>query len=277
MPEVQLVLPKNPPKLPKAEHITRQAVIHIRGSGAKPPVGRIMVKDNLKHVTKSIVNANKVADVTEDPRFTHIMLYGDFDYAEVPSVIALVRKEVGLGVEVLFVSSPWELREWTVFWPNPVLVGLAVTATLKELKHNKEKVDELWKKFRHFDSDFLPVQVKTLAVWTALCERYHPNVYVIGHRSGFVESAGLVGIPIFYLNNERRIIDKANKGSTKAGDLLWQPVKKPTDVRELADVMNTFIPIKALERKELAINEVLRVDKRNWQPRFSCTCAVNGR
>jgi hypothetical protein len=96
---------------------------------------------------------------------------------------------------------------------------------------------------------------------------------VIGHRSGFIEGAGLIGIPIFYLNNERtKIYLMDEQGEDKGikpgpGDLLWRTPKNPDGdrLRELASVMDTFIPIEALERgSETEIkptNSVLRVEE----------------
>lgn len=262
-PKIPPELQRNPPKLPKMEDVTRLAIIHIRGNGAKTAVGRIMDNENLKYVAKYIANANIVARAAGSPHFSHIMLYGDFDYSEAPGLILLVKQEMDFDVAILFISSPWESKEWTSIWPNRELKD-----PLKKLKYRKEEVDVFWGKFRSIDSDSLPVQVKSLAIWTALCERYHPKVCVIGHRSGFIEAAGFIGIPIFYLNNERPIIDKENQedqedsDTTGPGVFLWRPFKKTSDrLRELANVMNTFIPVESLKRIEKAADdEVLRVD-----------------
>lgn len=147
-------------------------------------------------------------------------------------------ERAGNQVDVLFISSPWEPAS-------------------NNLRGMDGKVDKLWKQFRDLSFDHLPVQVRILAIWTALCERYGPRVCVIGHRSGFIEGAGFIGIPIFYLNNERTKIDKGKH--MKAGDLLWRTVENPDQdrLRRLANVMNTFIPVEALKREP--INGVLRM------------------
>jgi hypothetical protein len=108
-------------------------------------------------------------------------------------------------------------------------------------------VDYLWQTFRIRHTDYLPLQVKTLSIWTALCTRYHPKLCVIGHRSGFIESAALIGIPTFYLNNERWSIAKG-KDYMSPGDILWKPLKNPEHdrLRSFGDTVNTFIAIEVL-------------------------------
>lgn len=103
-------------------------------------------------------------------------------------------------------------------------------------------VHELWENFRNFRVDRLPLQVKTLGIWTALQERYGDRICVIGHRSGFVEAAGFIGIPIFYL------MDTELTGYHKSSFLFDARVYKGLKggrLYEVADVMNTFIPINA--------------------------------
>lgn len=125
------------------------------------------------------------------------------------------------------------------------------------------EVFEFWKSFRDFQSDKLPIQVKILGIWTALCERYGDKLCVIGHRSGFIEAAGLIGIPVFYLNNER---NDMGLEPAQICRLLFDgsAVECPEDdrLRELADVMNTFIPVEALKPnapKAVDGNEIMRV------------------
>lgn len=66
-----------------------------------------------------------------------------------------------------------------------------------------EKVSEFWASFRDGRVDCLPIQVKVLGIWSALAERYTPNMCIIGHQSGVLEGAAIIGIPVFYLKNER--------------------------------------------------------------------------
>ncbi|OAL52772.1 hypothetical protein IQ07DRAFT_382434 [Pyrenochaeta sp. DS3sAY3a] len=252
--------PCNPRKLPKKAEVQRLAVIHVRGDGVQTKAGRAMDEQNLTEVASALANANIIADVAGTPRFSHVMLYGDFDYAQVPDFVGLVRKAVDPSVQVLFISSPWAAAATDVapVWPNEFSENAK-----RQLNQKRAEVDVFWAQFRAFDSDFLPVQVKTLAIWTALCERYHPKICVVGHRSGFVEGAGFLGLPIFYLNNERGDIDKEREVPSLPGELLWEPPANPSGdrLRELSDVMDTFIPIEMLG-KDMDANEVLRVDPR---------------
>lgn len=261
------------PGMVKSNDVGRLAVIHVRRT-AKSLVGRVMDDTNLEYVAQSIAEANKACYKPCKPNdqganqssrtpngryhalpFTHIMLYGDFSYeeggrlktkveAELTKILvkakpteesekaefAKVIRKLGKNIHVSFISSPWDST------PEG-LTGLDL------------EVAQLWAQFRDFNVDRLPTQVKTLGIWTALRERYDDRVCVIGHRSGFVESAGLLGIPIFYLNNER---DSFGAGHLKKGELLWDASAVPNPehdrLRELADVMDTFIPVEVLAK-----------------------------
>lgn len=71
---------------------------------------------------------------------------------------------------------------------------------------------------------------------------------IIGHRSGFIEGAAFVGIPVFYIHNE---LKNFAQPSDKPGQYLWKPIKNPTHdrPRELADVVDTFIPVECLRNE----------------------------
>ena len=259
-------------KLPKNDEISRLAVIHIRGDSAQSSVGREMDDEMLEYVAKSIACANKSADPAKDSQFTHVILYGDFDYPkashlkevvenamqqvkqgkeprEGPTLFKSAKNMVGkaakkLGkkgeqkrttgsqVEVLYVTRPWK----------------PVKAAAKDFEGMNRQVVELWEKFRDFDFDHLPVQVKILAIWNTLCQRYYPKMCVIGHRSGFIEGAALIGIPVFYLNNERENFERKEH---RPGHNLWGPVKNPEHdrLRELADVVDRIIPVEVLRNE----------------------------
>lgn len=238
----------------KSSDVGRLAVIHVRRK-AKSLIGRVMDDVNLEYVAQSIAAANKACYKPCEPNdpganqasrkpnhryhtlpFTHVMLYGDFSYHKGSQLKKLVEAKFAEAspdygnIHVSFISSPWD--------PDP---------TKRKPTDLELQVDQLWEQFRDFNVDRLPTQVKTLGIWTALRERYGDRMCVIGHRSGFVESAGLLGIPIFYLNNER---DKIGAGNLKKGELLWDASAVPNPehdrLRELADVVDTFIPVEVL-------------------------------
>lgn len=97
-----------------------------------------------------------------------------------------------------FICRPWEAPP-----------GVSTTKSVEaKPRHDREedvaeRVSELWASFRDGKIDCLPIQVKVLGIWSALAERYTPNMCIIGHRSGFLEGAAMIGIPVFYLNSER--------------------------------------------------------------------------
>ncbi|RKL45621.1 hypothetical protein BFJ72_g3166 [Fusarium proliferatum] len=241
-------------KLPKMRDVERMAIIHVR-LDAKSGVGRVMDETTLKHVGSSIAKANKRVSEWNNlsssskgkyfmpaERFSHIILYGDFDYFGGLKRKAWVEKELNdPNVAVLFISRPWEGKDRTAESPPVRSVGA------EDRERINNEVEELWSKFRSIGFDYVPAQVKILSIWTALCKRYNPRACVIGHRSGFIEAAGLIGLPTLYLNDEREKVDR--EGNKKPGELLWAPFQSTSRLRMLSDVMNTIIPVEALQKQ----------------------------
>lgn len=206
-------------KLPKGKDVTNIAVIHCRLHAASA-VGRCMDDELLQYIAKAIQRANYRANYTNGARFSHVLLYGDFVEAEGRRMKKLVTTAFGNAVkeetyvqdmidtssmEVIYISRPWVPR------------GKEADGEDKEEKNSQVK--KLWQKFR--DSNFDPIflQVKILAIWTILCKRYGPKICVVGHRSGFIEGAALIGIPVFYFNCERP------PGHEKEESSLCTPIK----------------------------------------------------
>ncbi|KAF4949073.1 hypothetical protein FGADI_9147 [Fusarium gaditjirri] len=249
-------------KLPKMADVTRLVIIHVRAS-AKSGVGRIMDKTTLKHVSSSIAKANELvskwdnrSDAGEETefvparRFSHIILYGDFDYFGGLEQKTWVEEEINdPEVEVLFISRPWESKKET---RKSAPIKKDMTAEREDEGRINDEVNRLWSRSRKISEEGIPLQVKILGIWTALCKRYNPRACVIGHRSGFVEASGLIGLPTFYLNDEREDIDK--RGIKKTGELLWAPFQNASRLRELSDVMNTIIPVEALKKQPKTSN-----------------------
>lgn len=254
-------LPRHAKELPKTSDVRRFAVIHVRRASEKADrqitgptsIGFIMDDKNLKDVASSIQSANKAcAAGHRTVPFTHVMLFGDLTWFKGRKMANALQEVLGGEVEVLFVSRPWEPDD----------------------DGGDKDINRLWEEFRAPSSDNLPIQVKILGIWTALCELYHPKVCVIGFRSGFVETAGFIGIPIFYLNNDQAKAAKKTQGDGKkvrgatkkkpedAGDRLWKKIENPTQdrLREVSDVLNTFIPVEALKKEEDS-NKIARVEE----------------
>jgi hypothetical protein len=107
---------------------------------------------------------------------------------------------------------------------------------------------------------------------------------VIGHRSGFIEGAACLGIPVFYLNNERENFVKKHHSE---GQYLWGTIDNPTfdRLRELADVVDTFVPIEALQggptktiieewRKPYKFSRSTTPISATSRQRYTCTCVA---
>ena len=210
-------------RLPKSDDVTRIAVIHVRGN-AGSAIGRVMDKDFLRYTAKGIAAANQCATRAGESCFTHVMLYGDFWYEEGAAFKDLVvdaiaeqahpkskknEKKSGKGrgkeadslIKVLFISRPWRLR-----------IEDKLTRKVRYEEDPEVNVRKFWERFRDKSFDNLPAQVKVFAIWRVLRQRYSYNVCIIGHRSGFIEGAALIGIPVFYFNNERSDLPRTEAG-----------------------------------------------------------------
>ena len=237
-------------KLPKRDDVTNLAVIHCRRHAASN-VGRLMDDDLLKHIASAIQRANYRANYTHGVRFSHVLLYGDFVEAEgreMKGVIARAfenaayEEKMGLNttdaplIEIMYISRPWLPR--------------GKEDGREDDGENNPKVRELWTRFRDSALDPIPLQVKVVAIWTMLCKRYGPKICVIGHRSGFIEGAALVGIPVFYFNGERP------PGHEKTGHILCTPTEQKhcsKRLHKLANVMNTLIPMEIFEAQRVDV------------------------
>jgi hypothetical protein len=224
--------------LPKESEVTRLAVIHCRlhaGSNVK----RVMNKKFITEIWNAINIANARAEQAEEKQFSHVILYGDFTASEGLSLKADLMNPTGKSesadqyrrnpMQVIYISRPWIPRDQE--------------CQDEDNAETNREVRLFWKKMRNSKFDPLPFQVKILTIWIMLCKRYSPKICVIGHRSGFIEGAALIGIPVFYLNNERSKAIHPN-----AGDILWKPIEKQTSKRlpMLAEFMNTLIPLDVL-------------------------------
>lgn len=248
-------------KLPEKKDVTNLAVIHCRLYAASND-GRWMNETILQHIFQAIRRANHRAKYTNGARISHILLYGDFVeadgqmmkawFAKPPNDVRLEQVFVsstsgtqhGKGnlrdlketddavIEVMYVSRPWLPRSH------------GGDGNHKEETHSK--VLCLWDEFRNPDVDNMPLQVKILAIWTMLCKRYGPKVCVIGHRSGFIEGAAFLGIPVIYLDCERL------KCNENPGAMLYKPVVQEECKKRLhilANAMNTLIPVELFHSK----------------------------
>lgn len=284
-------------KLPNTKLVKRLAVIHVRragSGGAATSAGRDMDDANLVFVAASIGRANRVAGDANQKLFSHIILYGDFDYSGGCRLQELVQWAYSRGYETNKSITKCVMEDWKkeMSEKNEKKGARNTSGADEDAEHSvrimfitrpwkkapvlqniDEEINDLWTEFCSCESDYLPKHVKILAIWSALRERYGSKVCIIGHRSGFIEGAGFIGIPIFYLMNERmdvpkqvpyastaksapsqnapKVKGKPQKESWRPGELLWQRVQSPEDdrLRLLSSVMNTFIPVEALENK----------------------------
>ena len=99
--------PSNWIKLPKKRDVKRMAVIHIRRTPPSDrPIGRSMDEPNLRHVARAIANVNRAIEIRRENAqqlqaeyiclepFSHVLLYGDFNYKEAESIMTGMEKHL---------------------------------------------------------------------------------------------------------------------------------------------------------------------------------------
>ncbi|KAF2716980.1 hypothetical protein K431DRAFT_298182 [Polychaeton citri CBS 116435] len=219
--------------LPKSKPGTKVAMIFVRFAPATP-VGKIMDLANLERCVRCVVAANRLARLASPPEsvFTHILFFGDIDYRRGRGLSELVRdienpileNDGGSALVTLYITSPWDL--------NPV----NMTGLNDEEQRVAQAVSQYWQCFRAEPNSIfgaqgtvtenVPLQTKIYAMFAALRQRYGDNICAIGFRSGFIEGASFLGIPVFYLNDVtmKKLLQKSRTNEIdviNTGRALW--------------------------------------------------------
>lgn len=217
-------------KLPKPDAGVKVAMIMLR-TEPKANNPRLMTDAHITACINAIRAANQVAARHGGGTpISHVLLYGDKTQAQMKTFIQKTMADWPLperrnGLKFLYLTSPFKVDE-------------------------DKKVNEFWANYRATPGSFstvpeaVPVEVKMLALFLALQKRYKDMICAIGFRSGTLDGAGFVGIPIFYLD------DTATKGSWDTfADLsyLWDGSSKGATIQErmalASQTMNTFVRI----------------------------------
>ena len=175
--------------------------------------------------------------------FTHLVLYGDFstlqEATDVITYTNTIAEQYDLSPpKILYISAPWR-----------TLRGDSRPQSL--IQKQTVQINNCWANFRGDKESFLgeaidsiPMQVKVINIYTALKLRYANQICVIGFRSGFLEAAGFLGIPIFYMN-ETNTEDYPHLNFSD-GRMLWHgPYTQRINNRlqECSIYITTFIAI----------------------------------
>lgn len=204
-----------------------------------------MTCPNLKSTIQAILAANIAAMQSDSPSlvFTHIILYGDLDTLQEATDVITYTNTIAEQSELpapkmLYISAPWRTLKVDSRGPSPI-------------KNQTDQINNFWANFRGDEASFLggtidsiPMQVKVINIYTALKLRYANQICVIGFRSGFLEAAGFLGIPIFYMN-ETNIDDRPDLNFSD-GQMLWHgPYAQKINNRlgECSNHIITFIAV----------------------------------
>jgi hypothetical protein len=171
-------------KLPKACDVGRVAFIFVRrGATAGDP--RQMDRVNLPRCLDAIRRANDIARIqsigsvtsvgTPAQRFTHVIIYGEVGVKE---VVKLMDEEK-YGFKTIGLAAPFD----------------------SDL--DNERGNEVWSSFKYQNLEwYAPQEVMWVGIFMALKARYGPYISCIGFKSGNLDVPGLLGLPIFSLDNQ---------------------------------------------------------------------------
>lgn len=222
-------LPKSDPDHPEHRDV-KMAVIMLR-TKHKAGDPRMMTDNHLTRCLDAIRAANQVADARQGGKpISHVLLYGDKTTLQMQNFIndthALWRKQKKDGPRLLYLTSPFNTdgnEEVNQFWANFRSIG-----------------DTLFSKV----PETVPVEAKVLAIFVALQKRYRNKICAIGFRSGTLDGAGFVGIPIFFLDD----VSSSGKWSVyKDLRYIWDGnstgAKNDERMAYAGQMMNTFVRV----------------------------------
>ena len=181
-------------QLPKKKDVSLIALIYIRLQGLDGSKGRSMTDENIKVCLRAIARANSAA--LEDKKFSHILFFGDFETEEKGrNFKELVKNTKGLNnVQVLYIAKPWmstvkmETRIQK-FWAEYQAQDSAMSIESESGSGKKRKIILA-----------APLQVRNMAMFLALQARYEERLCAIGLRCGYLDLAGFIGIPTFFVD-----------------------------------------------------------------------------
>ena len=204
-----------------------------------------MTDSNLKSTIQAILAANIAGMRSASPSFvfTHFILYGDFSTVQEATDVIAYTKKCAEQYQIpapgmLYISAPWRTLK-------------ADPRTPPLMRKQTELINNCWANFRGDGDSFLggtidsiPMQVKVINFYTALKLRYANRICVIGFRSGFLEAAGFLGIPIFYMNETN--VEDFSYLKFDDGRMLWYgPEARRIENRlgMCSEMITTFIAV----------------------------------
>ncbi|OJH39965.1 hypothetical protein [Cystobacter ferrugineus] len=215
-----------PRKLPKAHEVGRIGLIFVRRAHTAGD-GRMMTVENLRGVLDSLAQLNESlarAGKAEEVLTSHVILFGDIKQDEVQKL----QRDFHGRLRFIHLPSPF-------FETN--------SEALKALRGVGA--------YAEF-SDYAPLEAKLFSIFIALRERYGSRLFGVGFRSGTLDGAGFLGIPVFYFDDTTSKEQAKYKQYYESGEYLINPDKdKAVEERvlTLTRSVNTFIRINNLPVK----------------------------
>ena len=220
-------------RLPKEKDVQRMALIYIRREGLEGSIGRSMTLKNANVCLEAIAHANVAAKSNKpsSPIFTHILFFGDFETRrEATDLQNLVSDIPGLKDDVpqnqvLYITKPWmspaKPNDFTDFWAEYQAQG-------------SNKPGEPGSYLKTI-SEGAPLQIKNMAMFLALQARYQKKICAIGFRGGYLDLAGFIGVPTFF------VAEAWTEGDLKK--LIYQKAGNDGRMVAVCNQINTFIRI----------------------------------
>lgn len=224
-------------KLPNATEVTRMALIYIRKQAPTGKLGRSMTDENIIVCLNAIARANSVArnDGKESAYFSHVLFFGDFETSEeverLQELWGLFSKSYGQTKlrkdQCLYITKPWmstsNSQDMAKFWAEYQAQGT----------NNPPETEPPTS-----ITEGAPLQIKNMAMFLALQARYQEKICAIGFRSGYLDLAGLIGIPTFFVNEAWK-----TDPDFDLKKLIYLPAENTSRLVVASNNINTFICI----------------------------------
>lgn len=212
--------------LRKLDGNERAALVTVRRT-TKATDGRFMDEFNLKQVLLSIISVNEIAEKIadglpkgnislKDQRIAQVILYGDVgDVANDP--------ELKIHIKVLA-----EHRIECICIPSPFSAAGKKSAALQDF----------------LKSRWPPPEVLVLGIYISLKRLYERRIFAVGFRSGTLDGAGFLGIPIIYFDDTTWTAKDSSSRAYENGTYLYRRDTNATErMLAVSNSLSTFIRI----------------------------------
>ncbi|KAF2421481.1 hypothetical protein EJ08DRAFT_738176 [Tothia fuscella] len=188
---------------------------------------------NFQACLDAVEEANHIKGVKKTRTFKHVIIFGDFS---VSTDLKEQLKGKSSDISYYYIPQPWKVT--------------------KDERPAPTEERYFWSHFRRekespaFEiEDGVPLQVKNLGLFMALQDLYQDKVCCVGYRSGFLDGAAFIGMPVFYFDET---VSETKATPRLWSDLLWNSGESQGlaagRMVAASDKLNTLIRIDLLSK-----------------------------